>query len=61
MPASRYNEISSIKSHKCEVGGAHLRNSVSHLFMNLKNNYLLKKLMKWANKKYLQSCTFFKR
>ena len=33
-------------------GGAHLRISVWHLLMNLKNNYSLKKLLKWANKKY---------
>ena len=39
-----------IKSHTCE-GGAHLRISVQHLMMNLKNSYLLKKLLKWANKK----------
>ena len=31
---------------------AHLRISIWHLLMNLKNNYLLKKLLKWANKKY---------
>ena len=29
----------------------HLRISVWHLSMNLKNKYLLKKLLKWANKK----------
>ena len=29
------------KSHTCEVGGAHLRISVWHLLMNLKNNSLL--------------------
>ena len=39
------------KSHTCEEGRAHLRISVWHLLMNLKNNYLLKKLLKWANKK----------
>ena len=39
------------KSHPCEEGGAHLTTSVWHLLMNLKNNYLLKKLLKWANKK----------
>ena len=32
-------------------GGAHLRISVWHLLMNLKNNYLFKKLLKWINKK----------
>ena len=31
--------------------GEHPRISVWHLLMNLKNNYLLKKLLKWANKK----------
>ena len=36
------------KSHTCEDG--HLRISV-YLLMNLKNNYLLEKLLKWANKK----------
>ena len=39
------------KSHACEEGWAHLRISVWHLLMNLKKNYLLKKLFKWANKK----------
>ena len=29
---------------------AHLRSSVWHLLINLKNNYLFKKLMKLANK-----------
>ena len=32
------------KSQTCEEGGADLRISVWHLLMNLKNNYLLKKL-----------------
>ena len=40
-----------MKSHTCEEGGTHLRISFWHLLMNLKNNYLLKKLLKWANKK----------
>ena len=31
------------KSHTCEEGVKHLRNSFWHLLMNLKNNYLLKK------------------
>ena len=39
------------KSQTSEGGGAHLRISVWHLLMNLKNNYLFKKLLKWANKK----------
>ena len=39
------------KSHICEEGGAHLKISVWHLLMNLKSNYLLKKLLKWDNKK----------
>ena len=34
-------------SHTCEEGGGTPQN----LMMNLKNNYLLKKLLKWANKK----------
>ena len=29
---------------------AHLRISIWHLLMNLKNNYLLKKLLKWPTK-----------
>ena len=44
-----------IKSKTCEGGGAHLGISVWDLLMNLKNNYLLKKLLKWANKKYTKS------
>ena len=40
-----------IKSHTCEESGAHLRVSFSHLLINLKNKYLLKKLLKWANVK----------
>ena len=43
------------KSHTCEEGRGHPRISVWHLLMNLKNNYLLKKLLKWANKK----CKYF--
>ena len=39
------------KSHICKKGGAHLRISFWQLLMNLKNNYLLKKLLNWANKK----------
>ena len=31
-----------LKNHTCEKGGAHLTVSFWHLFMNLKNNYLLK-------------------
>ena len=39
------------KSHICEEGGgAHLRISVWHLLINLKNNYLLQKLLEWTNK-----------
>ena len=34
-----------------EKGGEHLKISVWYLLMNLKNNYLFKKLLKWANKK----------
>ena len=41
--------------HTCEEGGAHLRISVWHLLLNLKNNYLLKKLLKCVNKK----CKYF--
>ena len=32
-------------------GPTHLKISVWHLLMNLKTNYLLKKPLKWANKK----------
>ena len=39
------------KSHTCEQGGAHFRISFWHLLMNLKNKYLLKKLLKWGNEK----------
>ena len=38
------------KSHTCEEGGAHLKIYFWHLLMNLKKQ-LLKKLLKWANKK----------
>ena len=43
------------KSHTCEEGEAHLRISVWHLLINLKNNYLFKKLLNWANRK----CEYF--
>ena len=33
------------KSHTFQEGGAHLRISIWYLLMNLKNNYLLKKLL----------------
>ena len=53
------------KSHTCEEGGAHLRISVWHLLMTLKNNYLLKKLLKWANIKCknfnIYNAVFFKK
>ena len=39
------------KSNTSEEGVAHLRISFWHLLMNLKNKYLLKKLLKWTNKK----------
>ena len=39
------------KSHTCEEGGANLRISVRHLSIYLKKK-LLKKLLKWANKKH---------
>ena len=38
-------------SHRYREGGANCRISVCHLLMNLKHNYLLQKLLKWANKK----------
>ena len=43
--------ISSLKSDACKEGGAHFRISFWHLLMNLKNNYFLKELLKWVNKK----------
>ena len=46
---NRFSDIE--KSHTCEEGSTHLRISFWHLLMNLKNNYLLKKLLKRANKK----------
>ena len=39
------------KSHKCKERRAQLRISVWHLLMNVKKNYSLKKLLKWADKK----------
>ena len=52
------------KSRTCE-GGAHLRISFWHLLMNLKNKSLLKKLLKWANKKQnnfnVYNVAFFKK
>ena len=45
-----YSEIK--KSHTCEEGGAYLRISFGYLLMKWKNNYLLKKLLKWANRKH---------
>ena len=47
----QYINTSAKKSHTCEEGGAQLRISFWHLLMNLKNTYLLKKLLKWNNKK----------
>ena len=35
-------DVCKLKNHACEKGGAHLTVSFWHLFMNLKNNYLLK-------------------
>ena len=49
------------KSHTCEEGGGHPRISVWHLLMNLKNNYLLKKLLKWTNKKCILIFTKIKK
>ena len=46
--------------HRCEEGGTHLRISVWHLLIYFKNNYLLKKLLKWINKKDLRILTFTK-
>ena len=39
------------KSHTCEEGGTHFRIPFWDLLMNLKNNYLFKKPLKWANRK----------
>ena len=56
------------KSHTCEEGEVHLRISFFlfiFLLMNLKNNYLLKKLLKWANKTQknfnIYNVSFFKK
>ena len=38
------------KSHTYKESRAHLRISFWNLLMSLKNNQLLKKLLKWANK-----------
>ena len=46
------NDISIITKITHKEGGAHHRISVWHLLINLKNNFLSKKLLKWANKKY---------
>ena len=40
-----------IKNHTCDEGGAHFRISFCQLLINLKHNYLLRKLLKWTNKK----------
>ena len=57
-------ELWNKKSCRCEEGGAHFKISVWHLLMNLKNNYLLKKL-KWINKKRenfnIYNVVFFKK
>ena len=50
---SSHNNYLHKKSHTCEEGGAHLRSSFKHLLMNLKNKYILRKLLKWANKKQI--------
>ena len=39
------------KSHTCEEVRAHLRISFWPLLINMKDKYLFKKLLKWANKK----------
>ena len=55
IPGYLYNELFNEshrgKSHTCEEGGAHLRISIWHLLMNLKNSYFLRKLLKWTNRK----------
>ena len=49
----------------CEEGGAQLRISLWHSLINFKNKYLLKKLLKWANKKQnnfnIYNAAFFKK
>ena len=45
-----FKELSVSKNHTREKGGANLRISVWHLLMKFKNNYLLKKMLKWAMK-----------
>ena len=52
------------KSHSCEEGGAPLRISFWHLLINLKNKQLLRKQLKWANKKQnvnIYNAAFFKK
>ena len=39
------------EAHKYEESETHQRISFWYLLMNLKNNYLSKKVLKWANKK----------
>ena len=46
---NRFSDIE--KSHTCEEGRTHLRISFWNLLMDLKSNYLLKKLLNWANEK----------
>ena len=54
-----------LKNQEGEEGGAQLTISFWHLLMNLKNNYLLTKLLKWANKKRknfnIYNIVFFKK
>ena len=50
MPVPILLLIKQEKTHKCEEGKAHLRISFWYLFLDLKNNYLLRKLLKWAYK-----------
>ena len=48
--ADAFSESQYLIRKECEEDRTHLSISVWHLLMNLKNNYLLKKLLKWANK-----------
>ena len=45
------DKVRNKNSHTCKQGGANLRISFWQLMVNLKSKYLLKKLLKWANKK----------
>ena len=57
------DKVHNKNSHTCKQGGTNLRISFWQLMVNLKSKYLLKKLLKWANKKQnnfnIYNVTFF--